>query len=175
VADFNQDGISMPADSTVARRQPSDSQSELSVSRKVKISIVLLLMLCTYFLMEDRPRPATPVADAVGTSLTDDLQIQGFSNDLAFLQTNDAQQPASRESQAGPLTVPDPIASAEPYQADSSSTPPLAPGLQQIDSPAASAGHVSSGDKSHSMPHQSNPPEPVPTIVRFTGRIETLR
>jgi len=159
----------MPADSTVAHRQPSDSRSELSVSRKVKISIVLLLMLCAYFLMEDRPRPAAPVADTAGTSLTDGSQMQGLSDDLVFFQANDTQRPTSRESQAGPLTVPHPIASPESYQADSSSTPPLGFGLQQIDSAAVS------GDKSYSMPRQSNPREPVPTNVRFTGRIETLR
>lgn len=175
MADFNQDGNSMPADSTVAHRQPAGSQSGPSVSRKVKISIVLLLMLCAYFFMEDRPRPAALVADAVGTSLADDSQMQGFSNDLAFEQKTDAQQPADRESQADRLTLPDSIGSTEPYQAVRSSTSPLNPRLQQNSTPPDAARNAFSGDKNHSVQHQPNLSEPVPTIVRFTGRIETLR
>ena len=175
MADFNQDGISEPADSTVVDGQPVDSQSGLSVSRRVKIGIVLLLMSCVYFVMEDRPRPATLVADAVGVPLTDDSQMQAFMDDLDFVQSNDSQQPSPRESQAGTLTLPDSIESVEPYPAVSSTTPPLPTGHQQNSSPPNSARHAFAADESHSMPHRPTPPEPVRPMVRFTGRIEIIR
>ena len=175
MADFNQDGISRPAHSKVAHRQSFDSQSELSVSRKVKIGIVLLLMLSAYFLMEARPRPANRVADKVVTSQTDDSQIRQFNDDLGFLQRNHSQQSVSREPPAAPQTLPGPITSAEPYQAESSFASLLAPGVEHHNSPAVSDQRALAPDKSSPMHHETEAPEPVPTLVRFTGQIETLR
>jgi hypothetical protein len=165
----------MPADSKVAHRQPFDSQSELSVSRKVKIGIVLLLMLSAYFLLEARPRPANRVSDKVVTSQTDDSQMRQCNDDLGFLQPNHPQQSVSRDSPAAPLTLPGPITSAEPYHAESSFASLLALGVEQHTSPAVSDQRALAPDRSSPMHHETEAPEPVPTIVRLTGQIETLR
>ena len=175
MADFNQHGIPVPADSTLADGQPVESQSGLSVSRRVKIGIVLLLMLCGYFFMEDRPRPATLVADAVGAPLTDDSQMQAFIDDLDFVPTDDAQQPSPSQSQEITLTLPDPIGFAEPFQAGSSSTPPLPTDLQQYSSTPKTARHPFAAHESHTVRHQTTVTQPVQPVVRFTGRIETIR
>jgi len=173
VADFNKDGIPVPTNSAVADGQPGDSPSGLSVSRRVKIGIVLLLMLCGYFLLEDRPRPVTLVADSVGVPLIDDSQMQAFMDDLDFVETNETQQQSPGERRTAPLTLPTPTGFVDPFESTGTSTPSMPSGLQQNNYAPATDSRAFSPEQSHAMRHQ--PPAPVRPMVRFTGRIETIR
>jgi hypothetical protein len=162
VADSNKNNVPSPGNDEIAGDRPSLPQPELSISRRVKIGSVLLLMLCGYFFMEDGPRSgATVESDARTASI--DLQMQQFIDELEFVDSGQSQvevddlipsnpQPPQNESQFGdnpPLQLPAPL--------NENSMTAL------TTDPALNHGR-------HHSPRTATRP-----TLRFTGRIEPLR
>ena len=169
VAESNKSSIPSPRDPGSAGDRSARAASELSVSRRVKIGIVLLLMLCGYFLMEDRSS-----RDAFGTSVADTSidasQMQDFIDDLDIVGAGDSQR--DPHSQDGSHSLPKPNASSVADEAFLQ----IPNGLREntFETVAESPPVEPRWNRDvHHLPQTSRKIAVRPTL-RFTGNIEPL-
>lgn len=160
MADSSNNNLSSSGEDGSGPDRSTHALPELSVSRRVKIGSVLLLMLCGYFLMDDRPRPATITEpEAAGGSA--DQQMQQFIDELEFVDSVESFEQLDR------------VAELESQQLQNS--PPPLETFPQLPV-SVSEQPVTSAPAHQGMHHRpSRPPQiAIRPGLRFTGRIEPL-
>lgn len=172
MADSSNTSSLTPGDEETAGEHWIDSRSALSVSRRVKIGIVLALMLSGYFLIDDRPYLGT-IGGSEPVQSETDVQMQQFMEELDFVDAGQAQgRPAHQvkvEPQPPPATL--------PVQVDGFPQLPVDP--HEVVVLAEFDDQPTEQIQSHSM---TRPPQATTTPMaaarprlRFTGHIEPLR
>ncbi|MCH2203892.1 MAG: hypothetical protein MK102_18155 [Fuerstiella sp.] len=135
-------------------------------SRRVMIGVVLLLMLCGYFFVEDRPHPVGtgntvtggPPADIQISELIDDLELVDPVASHVQVNRDVSERPVGPldENKNNPIVPPRPH--DESLTQDSSPQSSLQQRIQDV----------------HHSPQTSSQIAARPTL-RFSGRIEPLR
>ena len=177
MADSSNTSSLTPGDEETAGEYWTDSRSALSVSRRVKIGIVLALMLSGYFLIDDRPYSGT-TGDSGPVQSGTDVQMQQFMEELDFVDAGQAQGRPAHQVKAPPQPPP----AAPPVQVDE--FPQLSVDPHEVAVLAESDDQPMEQIQSHRMSRPQRAPTPprAPTQMaaarprlRFTGRIEPLR
>ena len=166
VVDSNNKDIPTQGDQGFAGDYPARIPQVLSVSRRVKIGVVLLLMMGGYFLIDDRPRPdstGASVADTSGAS----LEMQEFFDELTLVDEGNIRSEPSRRADSESLR--EPLTSSV---AGDSFPQPRADTTENSRTTVASHQQVRQL-RNDVMHHSSR--NAVRPRLRFTGRIEPLR
>lgn len=164
MADSIQKDVVTSAEVHQAGDQTFSRQTGLSVSRQVKIGVVLLLTFGGYFLMEDRPQPTAIDSTSVAPAAASTSQMQEFVDELQFIEPNDA---GKYSPPATGLRL--------PAQA---SSPDVATGEQHQEFNAMLNGTPETQSAHKPAVYQRTPvtvSESRHMTIRFTGRIEPLR
>ena len=171
MADSSNTSSLTPGDEETAGKHWTDSRSALSVSRRVKIGIVLALMLSGYFLIDDRPYSGTTGVSEPVQSGTD-VQMQQFMEELDFVDAGQAQGRPAHQMKAEPQPPP----AAPPVQVDE--FPQLSVDPHEVAVLAESDDQPTEQIQSHTMIRPPRAPTQMAAArprLRFTGRIEPLR
>ncbi len=158
-------------DSNNSDQPDAQVPSGLSLSRRVKIGVVLFLTLCGYFLMDDRPQPVALSTAPEPTAGDQHAQMQQFMNDLEFVDTTADQQSIPQN----PIRLPE----TETGASVAATAPPAAPAIPdnpptRIQQTVADAQPALQSHQHRLYQTYSSGPD-VRTVLRFTGRIEPLQ
>lgn len=167
MADTIQNDVVSSAKVNQAADQTFSRPTGLSVSRQVKIGVVLLLTFGGYFLMEDRPQPVAIDSASSDPATADSSPMQEFVDELQFIEPDESGTYAPPVTETTGLRLPAGAASPE-----MTTTNPH----QSFNTMLASAPDAQSSHKPAVFEHARNNASESPRVtIRFTGHIEPLR
>lgn len=156
-----------------------ESEMGLSLSRRVKIGVVLMLTLIGYFLVDDRPQPAMLPAPVTQSAPAADSDMQQFVDDLQFVDDSPAPAAPAVPTPEAPLQVPvaaaAPPVSAPPMPQPQASPAPAWPAVPPQQNQLAAVETTGSHQpQQRAYQNYVRGPE-IRTVLRFTGRIDPIR
>lgn len=187
MAVINKISAAATADDQHTAHDSPDSESGLSVSRRVKIGAVLLLTMCGYLLMgessQPQPVPSTPVTSTPGPEsdiqeFVDDLEFveESLPEDTAIAQTTEVSvQPASEPPLQLPGAAPSAGTHSHPGLSPNTQPPAYEENLQHHSQLTAATSGTALQSRQSSVYQRYAPLPQVRTVLRFTGRIEPMR